>query len=279
MVKHCEEDTYFLMVSDHGFGPISQTFYTNKWLEENGFLVRKKTHAYIDLKTKFLSKAAEIIRKVDSMFGATFIKAGKKILNPVSRRYFDGFELEKSTAIAARVSTTVEGIYILDESIKNELIAKLKDARDTDGNLLNINVTEKEQVCKGKYAEQAPDLFITVDDLNCIIFAHCNHHGSYFKKSVDTNRTGSHRMNGMYIFTGPDIHATELGLSLLDIAPTVLYALNKSIPLDMDGKAATELFTKKILPKFTKQAKGQDEHIETDDQIEIETLLKNLGYL
>ena len=267
------------MISDHGFGPISQTFYTNKWLEENGFLVRKKNHAYINLKTNFLSKTAEIIRKVDGMFGTTFLKTGKKFINPVSHRYFDGFELEKSSAVAARVSTTIEGIYVLNKNIKNELIEKLKDARDAEGNLLNINVEEKEQVCKGKYAEQAPDLLITVDDLNGIILARHKNQGSYFEKSVETNRTGSHRMNGMYIFTGPDIHNTELGLSLLDIAPTVLYALNKSIPSEMDGKAAAKLFTKKKPLKFKKQDKKQEENVETDDQIEIETLLKNLGYM
>ena len=80
----------------------------------------------------------------------------------------------------------------------------------------------------------------------------------------------------MYIFTGPDIHPTELELSLLDIAPTVLYAFDKNIPLDMDGKAATGLFTKKGPPKFTKQAQERDKHRETKDQIEIETMLKNL---
>jgi len=267
MVKNCGEDTYFLMVSDHGFGPISQTFYTNKWLEEHGYLFRRKNHSYINSKTLLFSKAAEVVRKIDGIFGTSFLMVSKKFVNPVSRRYFDGFDLEKSSAIAARLSTTVEGIYLLDESIKNELITQLKETRDEDGCLLNINVMDKKEVCKSEFAAEAPDLFIIVNDFNCIISAQSDHQGSCFKKSVDTNRTGSHRMNGMYIFTGPDIHATELGLSLLDIAPTVLYAFDKSIPLDMDGKAATELFTKKNLPKFTKQAQRQDKHIETKDQI------------
>lgn len=279
VVKHCRADTYLLIISDHGFGPISQTFYTNKWLEENGFLVRKKSHAYINLKTKLLSKAAEIIRRVDEIFGTRFLRASKKFVNPVSRRYFDSFDLEKSSAIAARVSTVIEGIYVLDGNIKKELIEKLKNTKDTDGNLLNINVTEKEQVCKGKFAAEAPDLIITVNDLNSRILAHYNNHGSYFEKSVDANQTGSHRMDGMYIFTGPDVHATELELSLLDIAPTILYALDKSIPSEVDGKAATELFAKQIPPKFTKQAAGQDGPTGPSDQIEIENMLKSLGYM
>jgi len=279
VVKRSDEDTYLLILSDHGFGPISQTFYTNKWLEENGFLFKRKNHSYINLKTRLLIKAADITRKIDGIFGTSFLKVSKKFVNPVSRRYFDGFDLEKSSAVAARLSTTIEGIYILDESKKSELTAKLKDAKDADGNLLNINVMEREQVCNGSSVAQAPDLFITVDNLNCIISAQSDHQGSCFKKSVDTSRTGSHRMNGMYIFKGPDIRRTELELSLLDIAPTVLYAFDKSIPLDMDGKPATELFTKKNLPKFTKQAQGQDNQIETKDQIEIENLLRSLGYM
>jgi len=279
VAKHCKEDTYFLMVSDHGFGPISQTFYTNKWLEENGFLVRKKNHAYINLKTKLLSKAAETIRKVDSIFGTTFLKTGKKFVNPVSRRYFDAFDLGKSSAIAARVSQIIEGIYILDESIKEELIEQLRQAKDVDGNSLNIKVVEKEQMVKGKFEASMPNLFITVDNLNSRILAHCTDRNSHFEKSVDTSQTGNHRMDGMYIFTGPDIHATELGLSLLDIAPTILYALDKSIPSDMDGRAATELFTKQIPPRFTRNIQPPAKPTDLDDQIEIESTLKSLGYM
>ena len=57
--------------------------------------------------------------------------------------------------------------------------------------------------------------------------------------------TGSHRLKGIFIAWGKDIKkgACLSKISVLDIAPTMLYAMDLPIPENLDGKPITRIFT------------------------------------
>jgi hypothetical protein len=67
--------------------------------------------------------------------------------------------------------------------------------------------------------------------------------------------------------------------SLLDIAPTILHALGLPIPTNMDGRAITNLFTPAFLEQFPVQRTAEDSGLSTEDEAEIMSRLKSLGYL
>src|SRR5581483_12473475 len=63
--------------------------------------------------------------------------------------------------------------------------------------------------------------------------------------------TGHHRLEGIGALAGAHVQAGARlqNASLLDLAPTILYALGLPIPPDMDGRVLTEAFT----PEFVNQ--------------------------
>ncbi len=93
--------------------------------------------------------------------------------------------------------------------------------------------------------------------------------------------------NGIFIAHGPDIQGDQgMGdLSILEIAPTILYALGCDIPEKMDGTAIKDIFKKGS--KFTrKKAKTQiqkkpirDKEVSKEERKKIEERLRALGYL
>ncbi len=274
----CNDDTYLMIVSDHGFGPTTETFYLNVWLRENGFLVLKRGSAFTDAKKRALSVASGWLRTVDRRLGTRFLRSAKRFVNPVSRRYFDAFDLEQSAAISARISHSIEGIYLLDPKRRDELIEKLGKIVKPDGTPLKVQIHSREGICGAGDHEDAPDLFITVDDFRCQLPPDHDRR-SWYDDRPYPNRTGGHRMNGMYLLTGPDVRAEQRRLDLLDVAPTLLYALKAAIPSHMDGKPRTELFNRTNGPDYVQRRAPDSSEAPSASNIEIEDVLKSLGYM
>jgi len=61
-----------------------------------------------------------------------------------------------------------------------------------------------------------------------------------------------HRQFGMFAASGPGIKRNEkaFGLSLIDVAPTILHIFDLPIGRDMDGKVALDIFEKPKEPKY-----------------------------
>jgi hypothetical protein len=62
--------------------------------------------------------------------------------------------------------------------------------------------------------------------------------------------TGDHRMEGVFIASGPPFRAgaSPEGADLMDIAPTVLHLLGVPVPGDMDGRVLTEILDPALVP-------------------------------
>jgi hypothetical protein len=60
---------------------------------------------------------------------------------------------------------------------------------------------------------------------------------------------GTHRPNGIFIGSGPGLKrsATVPSLSILDMAPLLLYSLDLPIPAELEGRLAVELFEDGVL--------------------------------
>lgn len=61
-----------------------------------------------------------------------------------------------------------------------------------------------------------------------------------------------HRQFGIFVASGPNIKKNEkiFGLSLIDVAPTILHNFGLPVGRDMDGKVILDIFEKPIKPKF-----------------------------
>ena len=84
--------------------------------------------------------------------------------------------------------------------------------------------------------KSAPDFGFGMNDLSIQPFGvHDFASNRWFEPTPD--RTGTHRMNGIFFVKGPGIEpGTRVqGASLMDVAPTVLALMDVPIPTTMDG--------------------------------------------
>lgn len=103
------------------------------------------------------------------------------------------------------------------------------------------------------------------------------------------NLTGNHRPNGIMLAMGPDIRPGEIrGMTIMEVAPTLVALLDIPVSDDMPGKVVTSMLTDEFFEKHTLKT------VESYGDISIETLdsgtevsiqqqsmqnLKGLGYI
>ncbi len=107
---------------------------------------------------------------------------------------------------------------------------------------------------------------------------------------VLSHLSGVHRMDGIILAQGPHVrrNAKIEGAGIIDVAPTVMYALGMPIPSDMDGKPLTEIFeeayTHLTATSYTDERKigdvASDEYGYSEEEEEsVRLKLEALGYL
>lgn len=270
-------ETTVLIASDHGFGPTEQVFHLNAWLEQRGYLA--------------WSKAA--LEKGSS--GGALLGVGQ-----VARHTYL-LDWERTKAFAA--TPTSNGIYIVVNqngnsggvpateyhSFREQLRRELAEVRDpVSGELFVKHIWTCDEAFAGPCMSSAPDLTLALQDGGLISILPSNQ-----MISPRPAVSGSHRPIGVFAANGPRIRkgVTLPELSILDIAPTVLYSLNLPIPEDLEGKVSEELFEPNAFQEQPVQIGGSSSAdlgareaqtapvIAPEDEAVIMQRLRDLGYV
>ena len=107
---------------------------------------------------------------------------------------------------------------------------------------------------------------------------------------VISKLSGVHRMDGILLAQGPHIrrNARIEGAGIIDVAPTVMYALGLPIPTDMDGKPLAGLFEAAHMQRteasYTDARKHEDVASDAygyseEEEESVRLKLEALGYL
>ena len=170
------------------------------------------------------------------------------------------------------------------KKIKKDMKHKLSHLGDYY-DISEVKIYDPLEVYTGDKIPELPDLLFTLDNFECSV----SHEFSpvILENVPDTiNRSGNHKIDGIIMGVGPDIKKGKIGsVKIFDIAPSILYYFNESIPRDIDGKALKRIFKDKFHEnrkiKFTDPIESEEkiELKERDDLNEVEERLKNLGYL
>jgi predicted AlkP superfamily phosphohydrolase/phosphomutase len=95
---------------------------------------------------------------------------------------------------------------------------------------------------------------------------------------------GGHRIEGIFVASGPGIRPAEerLTLSVLDVTPTLLALLGLPVAADMDGKVAQRALTvgrpPRSIPSYERQRDSAEPPETTIDET-TEEQLRSLGYV
>jgi arylsulfatase A-like enzyme len=107
--------------------------------------------------------------------------------------------------------------------------------------------------------------------------------------------SAKHAEEGIFVIKGPDIpvQGRVSDASILDVAPTLLYAMRVPVARDMDGRVLTELFEEETLhqmPVEYVESYAHADSLETtgtagspglsdQQRADVRDRLRNLGYL
>ncbi|MBC8492851.1 MAG: alkaline phosphatase family protein [Chloroflexi bacterium] len=221
-----------VLASDHGFGAQTGTFFVNSWLEQRGYL------AWVDDKAPLASVSE--VRDIGQL-----------------ARYVYLLDWERTKAYASTPSSN--GIHIVVagqggekgvpeaeyEGFRNKLVEELRGFTTPEtGEPVVSQVWTREEVFDGPYINMAPDLILELRDggLASVLAS-----DAPFKPRHQLS--GSHRPEGVFIAAGPGIRQgiSLSQLSILDVAPLVLYSWGLPIAADMEGRVPMESFEPSLL--------------------------------
>lgn len=216
IVELAGEGATVVLASDHGFGPTRDLFHLNSWLEHNGYLAWSDTAGAAGEQPRI--GFAEMTRHIQDV------------------------DWDRTVAYAA--TPTSQGINIVHDDRRDELRTELADAlrqvrNPATGRPLVADVLTRDEAFPGPYRDLAPDLFLALDDGAAVSIVRSD---TLWRRRPHAH--GNHDWQGVFLACGPDIRtgARLEELSIVDVAPLILYSLGVPIPDDLDGRLPTDAF-------------------------------------
>jgi len=125
---------------------------------------------------------------------------------------------------AYAIGSASGGIYVRDERLRLGIAMKLER--------LGFRCWYKEDVYRGEYVKEAPDLLIEMGSSHWYPISFGG------KIWQETTISGSHIVDGLFIAYGEGVEKRKLGdMSIYDVTPTILKLMGVPIPANIDGGA------------------------------------------
>jgi predicted AlkP superfamily phosphohydrolase/phosphomutase len=307
LIELAGADPIVMIASDHGFGPAHKYCSLNIWLLQEGFLKLKPgvatrvkklmfslglTPEFAFRLTRRIPAALRPARGVSSQPGASKL-LGKFFLS------FNDVDWSRSVAFSkgnyGQIYVNLKGRepkgVVADhqyEAVRDTIIERLRGIKDPTTRKTWIGqVFRREDIYSGPLVGDAPDIAFLPADMRYLPLGNADFTSNKFM--VDAfGISGCHRMNGVMIANGNGIKPDSIldGTRIYDMAPTLLYLADQSVPDDMDGRVLTDMFSADYLNKHAIRfsATGDDRQItgvEYSDEENADVLerLKSLGYV
>jgi len=279
------------IISDHGFDH-SPTHYfnVNTWLESNGYVKLKGG----PLRKGIVSKSLPLRRLIPKGIKKALIKISASLSSETeTEKFVLGVNWNETVAYLERgYGIKVANIVSKEkrEKLKDEIIEKLKQLRNEEGEKVISEVARKEEVYSGEYLEKLSDI-IFLTTWRYQPNGHLNKHIFTEIPAKKRKVSGSHNFsrNGIFIAHGSSIkEGVKIeGAEIIDVAPTILYMMGVPIPTDMDGRVLKEIFkegtdpaVREITYQKPKPEIARKKMVwSKEDEERVKERLRKLGYL
>ena len=300
-------DATLVLMSDHGFGPVEHFVNFNVWLLDRGDIqlidspyVRQKHWFFrrgvtLEWIYSIMAKLGQAKHRV-SRFGGNQSNRLDRLAEStfLSRRHIDWSRTRAySQGNFGQIFINQKGRQprgCVDPAdvrpLMDDLKAGLADLTHPEtGAPLVERVYERDELYHGEMAHLAPDLTVVLEDWR---YRTIGLHDFTTNKVISPafGPTGDHRLEGVFIASGPGIRAGAVldpGATLLDIAPTVLQLLGVPAPDDLDGRPLSEVLDPSVRPALAAVAASTPAHPPPDrdpeDDEAVKRRLADLGYL
>lgn len=298
VMAYCERlDSNLVVVSDHGFGPVSTAVHVNRLLADEGFLTERESGGG---RSVLSSLGVTRSRVVDSLSATGLDVHGlakrlpRGLVDSVAKQMPGDHGLYDVDY--GRTAAFLHGqgsVYVNDtrrfeagavdpadvEDVKRDVMATLRGLTDPETGEAALAVHDGRGLLPND--PDGPDVVVEPRA------------GYTVKTSLppdvfgeETAVVASHRPEGVFFARGPDIApgATPDGASVVDVAPTILHLLGEPVPAETDGRVLTELFAEGSSPAVRDTEVSQYGSMATNDALDegsadVEDRLRGLGYI
>jgi predicted AlkP superfamily phosphohydrolase/phosphomutase len=200
-----DENTSFILMSDHGICSIKQEVFYNRWLHDAGYL------RYAKPPEEIKGPDLEAVHP-DSI--AYSMDPGRIFINLKGRE---------------RNGSVDPADY---ERVRDEIAAAAEALADpVGGEKVVQRAYRREELYSGPYLDQAADLILApvdgYDPKGALWKPHLTH--------KDEAMVGMHTYDDAFLYVADHVLPTD-GLSIMDMMPTVLQLLDVPLPPDLDGR-------------------------------------------
>jgi predicted AlkP superfamily phosphohydrolase/phosphomutase len=268
LLDECDDDTIVMVMSDHGFGPMSNVrLRLNQILADSGLLKFEEGTAPSKLKQ---SLAAWLDRMLRSTLSSD-VKRRIAGMLPKLRTWFE--TLDEAKIDWSKTSAYVNEAYRSSPAIWLNRLQEMTDAEADElrdrieeimlalvdpetGDPVISSLERPQEIYHGPHAEKAPDLLpswwrdgFLLDQSSPAACGQPNVERSTTPIEGGVEFAASHRLDGVLMMSGGPIHADFSfdGAKIVDVTPTVLYLMGLPIPDDMDGRVLVEAIDPEFL--------------------------------
>jgi len=264
-------DATTILASDHGFGATTEVFHLNAWLHQQGYLNWNDQRQLEQEHTETLGIQTMARRFYELDWDRTFAYCPTPSGNGIY------FSLPKHTGGA-------EQDY---ETFRQQVMASLLGFTDpATGAPVVTRVWTREEAFAGKHTAFAPDLTLSLRDGGFVSIL-----PSDVVLKPRPEPSGTHRPQGIFVAAGPGIRrgASAAPLSILDVAPTLLYTLGLPVPENFEGSVPQQIFEPSYMKAHpvsqgaaTRSETGVEHSamaMDVNTEAEVIKQLKALGYM
>jgi predicted AlkP superfamily phosphohydrolase/phosphomutase len=309
LVDAAGDQASVVILSDHGHGPLHRFIHTNNLLLEHGMMRVKRSPTARLKHLLFRAGFTPLnVYKAGNALGLGRLRMGmrwtSKGYDALRRLFFSFSDIDWPRSEAYGISGGVfGGLYVnlrgrepdgaVDadryEQTRDRLEAVLTGLRRPDGEgPLIKQVLRREEVYTGKFREEAPDMLFLPYDPTLAVFGDFEFSSNKVLEPASEAISAQHRMEGIFIARGEGIRkgGEVEGMSVLDVAPLLLYLMDLPIPDVLDGGFRKDVFDEAVLaarpPAYCKADEVPGirlgERTSSEDE-SIKQRLKGLGYI
>ncbi|MDQ1550849.1 MAG: hypothetical protein QOD50_271, partial [Actinomycetota bacterium] len=281
MLAKSKPDDLVLFISDHGFQSCTRAIQMDHLLKEFGFLEFSASNMVFG--PMQWGPVRKVARKVYDTLGLH----GKVALpQSITWSKTKAYTTIRSTGEGVSINLAGRDIDgIVDpgdyEKVRDQLMDRLGSYVDPkNGKKPIAEIYRREEVFKGKFADQAPDILMVPTEGYTLT------HAKSALEDADWV-SGDHRIEGTIVAVGPNVKPFEQPPALIDMAPTLVAALDAPTAVKPTGRVLHELLgadakitARESTTVIPGMPSASDESTVTDTEAdEMEEHLRGLGYL
>jgi predicted AlkP superfamily phosphohydrolase/phosphomutase len=285
--------------SDHGFGGAGKhVLYLNRFLEAQGLLRYRKEIQVNGLRTGSgvwdRLRSSAVRRIPANLQGTIFRRVPDVVKNRMETQTRYG-NIDFPATVAVSDEMNYAATVRLNQA-NNPDWSEVKDKLlqwSVDGEKVVNSVYHRSELYDGAFCSRSPELIL---ELNLregysytLLPSQRARKGQTWRK-LQSNEyvggkglgmNGSHRQHGVLILNGKGVVKKEIQADMSDIAPSILYAMDESIPRYMDGLILEDAFSFSQAPKYSSEHynKSSPDGISFEEREAIKSRLEGLGYL